>query len=418
MGFGDFLQNLQIRNDTLFSSKMNQTLAGSGIDLNTLRVSNALENIDMDKLSFGERKTLLSLTKSFAKDGDISFSDANALIHSINEFGDKGVRTFADSWPFTGLNLLNAPGNGLFNGLMGMLVSDAALDMGFQFRIGSLLDQASPNIYTEFLGNAFASADMQQLNFMERAELTGMVSVAVADGNVSWAETKVIMDKLQSSQQPDFRIPEMPTPTPPSHNCWEVGEVCNGKAEIDLGNYTLELNEKSSEMVLTNKETGESSRIWGDPHFDMDNDGKTDVDFWGTISLNLEDGTKITIDTTPWNGNDKMTLASKLTITNGSDAIVVEGLDQNKIGDMTITQSKQGHLLDAVNGDGLDVYENANGEGWLVKDGLWLRPVTQDDMNTTKDQETDFSLTDSLQAMGAVFASAYLTGLFSVLSND
>lgn len=421
-----FFNNLHLRSDAIFTSKMHQTLSKPGIDFNTLRVGQALES-NLDALNLSERKTLLNLTKALAKDGDISHGDANSLVHLMNEFGNKGVSAFNQSWPFPDLNLANAPGNVLFNGLMGAIINNYGIDFGWKAGISDLLGQAQPNIFTDFLQNAFNNANFMNLNFMERTELTAMVSVAVSDGQVNWPEAKMIMDKLQQAQTqgfPPILIPDRncwepcPCPTQPPADDWEIQQTGQGKASIDLGNYTLDLNERSSEMILTNKETGESSRIWGDPHFDMDNDGKTDVDFWGTISLNLADGTKITIDTTPWKGNEDMTLASKLTITNGDRAIVVDGLDQNKIGDMSIKQSDQGRLLDALNGDGLDVYENTMGEGFLVKDGLWLRPVTQDDMNTTKNQNTDFSLLDSLQAMNAMFSSSFLAGLFHSLLNE
>lgn len=185
------------------------------------------------------------------------------------------------------------------------------------------------------------------------------------------------------------------------------------KASIDLGDYTLDINEKRSEFILTNKETGESSRVWGDPHFDMDNDGKTDVDFWGTMTMNLENGTKITIQTTPWKGNEDMTVSSRLVITQGDKAIEVTGMDQNRVGDMEITQSNDGYLKDIFTGDGLDIYEN-DGK-WMVRDGWEMREVTQEDMNTTKSDKSDFDLMEGLQALMAATSISLLSVLMSVL---
>ena len=42
-------------------------------------------------------------------------------------------------------------------------------------------------------------------------------------------------------------------------------------AKIDLGDgYKLDINEKNSEMTIINEKTGEKTRIWGDPHVDVD----------------------------------------------------------------------------------------------------------------------------------------------------
>ena len=65
---------------------------------------------------------------------------------------------------------------------------------------------------------------------------------------------------------------------------------------------------------IFNKNTGENYLTWGDPHLQVD--GQQAFDFWGTTTLALEDGTKVTIETTPWVNNSAMTLSSKVIITN------------------------------------------------------------------------------------------------------
>ncbi|MEJ6871894.1 DUF1521 domain-containing protein, partial [Bradyrhizobium japonicum] len=71
-------------------------------------------------------------------------------------------------------------------------------------------------------------------------------------------------------------------------------------------------------------QTGHVTVIHGDPHVDADGDGKDDFDFKKDMTFQLDDGTKITVDTVDI-GKGK-TMASKLTITNGDNAMVVEGL--------------------------------------------------------------------------------------------
>jgi hypothetical protein len=165
---------------------------------------------------------------------------------------------------------------------------------------------------------------------------------------------------------------------------WTVCQQDNGRATIDLGEqYELELNENKSQVIIRNKETGEETNIWGDPHVDWNGDGKTDVDFWGKTTFQLEDGTKITIDTEKWKGNEDMYVANELTITKGDKVIQVTGLSQNEKGDMQINQSDYGgQLMDMLVTDGFVVQENRCGEGWVNPETGEL--ATQEDFNVTK----------------------------------
>jgi Ca2+-binding RTX toxin-like protein len=164
---------------------------------------------------------------------------------------------------------------------------------------------------------------------------------------------------------------------------WVVTPSGRGKATIDLGNYELLLNEESSQIQIVNKQNGEVTNIWGDPHIDWNKDGKTDADFWSKTTFQLEDGTKITIDTEPWKGNDNMYVASEITITQGERAIQVTGISQNELGDLKIEQSDfGGGLADWAVTDGFVVQENPNGEGWINPETGKL--ATQEDFNITK----------------------------------
>ncbi len=267
-------------------------------------------------------------------------------------------------------------------GKLSDLISQIGSDRSFQSSVDGLMENVASSPWKGAVEGALENVDLSKLNPSERSELLSMLSVASADGEINFPESSVILNKLNDFTGSDFS-------TDPVHPCepWDV--VQNGStAEIDLGDHTLTINENKSEFILTNKETGESSRVWGDPHFDMDNDGKTDVDFWGTMTMNLENGTKITIETTPWNGNEDMTVSSKLTITQGDQQIVVDGMDQNEKGDMTIIHSQTGgRLTDAHTADGLDIYQAGDGNEWKILDGCVMRDVTQADMNQTKDED-------------------------------
>lgn len=151
-------------------------------------------------------------------------------------------------------------------------------------------------------------------------------------------------------------------------------------AKVDLGDgYRLEINEKNSEMTIFNEKTGERTRIWGDPHVEID--GKQAYDFWGTTTFTLENGTKLTINTEQFQNNPNMYVASQVVITKGDNAIVVDGISQNKLGDLSVTMSNDGEALDAATRDGFTLHENKTGSGWRTEDG---NIATQKDLDATR----------------------------------
>ena len=118
--------------------------------------------------------------------------------------------------------------------------------------------------------------------------------------------------------------PQPPLP-PPVQRPWGAIDHRDGTGSIDIGTHTIRLNEKSSEWVVTDKQTGKQTRIYGDPHVDYNNDGKTDLDFKGNLNLMLGN-TRIHIQTVP--AGNGQTFSSRLTISDGQQALVVNGLSQ------------------------------------------------------------------------------------------
>ncbi|MCJ2189067.1 DUF1521 domain-containing protein [Novosphingobium beihaiensis] len=162
---------------------------------------------------------------------------------------------------------------------------------------------------------------------------------------------------------------------------WTASMNGDHQADIDLGDgYTLAINENSSELVIKNANTGESTRIWGDPHVSVD--GQHKFDFWGTTTFELENGTKITIGTEQGKNNPNVYYAETLTITKGSQAIVVDGVSQQTKGDLTLSMSDNGYALDMATRDGFVLQENATGSGWRSE--LSGEVATQQDLNMTK----------------------------------
>lgn len=162
---------------------------------------------------------------------------------------------------------------------------------------------------------------------------------------------------------------------------WTAQMKGGDKAAIDLGDgYTLDIDENASEVVITNAETGEVTRIWGDPHVSID--GRHEYDFWGTTTFTLENGTKITINTEAAADNPNVFYAEKLTITKGDQAIVVDGVSELTKGDLSVSMSDNGQVLDALTRDGFVLNENATGSGWRSE--LTGDVATQADLDLTR----------------------------------
>ena len=136
----------------------------------------------------------------------------------------------------------------------------------------------------------------------------------------------------------------------------------NGRASVDLGDgYTMTLNERSSEIVVTDAD-GNKTRIWGDPHVDVN--GRRVGDFYDTTTFELENGTKITINTEPWRaGGNGAYVASQVVVTRGDQGMVIDGISQNDLGDLSISMGHDGRALDFAHDDGFNLTEQDLGNG-------------------------------------------------------
>jgi hypothetical protein len=140
---------------------------------------------------------------------------------------------------------------------------------------------------------------------------------------------------------------------------WSNTPVKGNKSSIDLGDYKLDLNKADSSIMLTNKKTGDTTKVWGDPH--IDTNGTSNM-FKGPLTFDLPNGTKATIGT---KADGNVTYADKVTITRGNDAYVVNGLSEKDKNPLTVTRSNDGRRLDAQTPDGYSLVANRNGKGWV-----------------------------------------------------
>ncbi len=181
-----------------------------------------------------------------------------------------------------------------------------------------------------------------------------------------------------------------------------------GQAVFENDNYRITADDNNT-VTINNKHTGETYQAWGDPHLNVD--GKHAFDFWGKTTFKLEDGTKVTIDTTPDKNNPGATLSSKVTITNGDYGAQITGIDSNKTGDLSVNETVGwGRVLDAVVSDGNTLHENPAGQGFLGvdRDG-GIKAVDQNYINQTDLQKGGAALNDKYKE-----AFKQLTDLLSI----
>lgn len=171
-------------------------------------------------------------------------------------------------------------------------------------------------------------------------------------------------------------------PVDPSNPSNASTRMEGGQAVFENDNYRITAGD-NNEVVIHNKNTGETYRAWGDPHMEID--GKHAFDFWGTTTFMLDDGTKVTIETAPWEKNPNMTLSSKVTITNGDYGVQITGVDTNTRGDLAIDEGKGwGRAVDWAVKDGNVLHENRLGSGFVaVDDQGRTRKVDQAFINET-----------------------------------
>ena len=192
-----------------------------------------------------------------------------------------------------------------------------------------------------------------------------------------------------------------------------VTRDAQGNVLFENENYTIKVTDRG-EIITNNKNTGETYRVWGDPHVQID--GKHAFDFWGTTTFVLDDGTKITMQTTPWAGNEDMTVASKVTITDGDFGVHITGVDPNEVGDLSMVEVN-GDLADLVIRDGNTIYENPFGSGFLGAQRGEIVQVDQDYINGTDEQVLgEFTepfadmLNNNAGLMAISFVGAFLSG--------
>ncbi len=200
-------------------------------------------------------------------------------------------------------------------------------------------------------------------------------------------------------------------PTP----LWSMEKLGLGHSIIELGdNYALGINEMNSEVVIANRATQETTRVFGNAN--VETAGQEKLQFWGTTTFELANGTKITANTIKNPADDGGYMLDKLTVTNDYHALVISGVSNEKLGDLAVTaESKTAAQADDIEDDARDGYilvENETGAGWNSEHTDAL--ATQIDLNETA-VGGDFAPGSSRMAIGeySAFFSRIMSNLFS-----
>lgn len=205
-----------------------------------------------------------------------------------------------------------------------------------------------------------------------------------------------------------------------------TSRTADGKVQFENDNYRITADD-NNEVMIHNKATGENYRIWGDPHVEVD--GKHAFDFWGQTTFVLDDGTRVTIATTPWNeGHNGATVASQVTILDGGGqyGAHIEGVDSNTRGDLGFVDidvtGGTGRLTSNVR-EGNVLQENENGRGFVAVNGEGkLRGVDQAFINATDEVKLQgSSMVAQLSSMFREFSgllSISFSGQFLSVSLD
>lgn len=305
----------------------------------------------------------VSLSETSTTPTTVQLSLANGTALAGQDFASTGLQVSFD-------------GGRTFSALAGSSVAVPAGAAGFQVKVSSIEDtlregnetftlQASANGGTATGTGTIVDDETGGACALKVNSVTGQDLV---EGNHLVFKVNLSGGAEHTGHRPGEACP------PENWTCTSGG----GKGTIDLGDYKIECTEDRSVWTLVNKVTGVCTRIWGDPHVDLRNDGVNDFDFKNDMTMQLADGTRITVETVAW-GLSGATLSSKLTITDwcNKNAMVVSGLGWDSDGTNNLKVEKfdgQGQALDLATDDGaFTLYEAANGN-WNIFDG---RPATQ-----------------------------------------
>lgn len=142
----------------------------------------------------------------------------------------------------------------------------------------------------------------------------------------------------------------------------------NGSVNFENQNYNINIAD-SGEINVNNKKTSEIYFIQSNLRVDVD--GVQAFYFKATTTFELDDGTKITIDTAPRNVIDYVMLAANaVAIFDGNSdyGVLIENFDNIQNNEITFEEVTKEELTELGIGEGNALSENGDGEGFVAID--------------------------------------------------
>lgn len=162
------------------------------------------------------------------------------------------------------------------------------------------------------------------------------------------------------SASDDAAASDVPPPT--------TTRSADGSVNFVNQNYNINVSE-NGDINISNKQTNEAYLIQNDLHVNVD--GVRAFYFEGTTSFELDDGTRITIDTAPRKAIDyAMLAATSVAIFDGSAdyAVLIENLDGVREGEITYEEVVGDAVVELIVDAGNALDENLDGEGFVAID--------------------------------------------------
>lgn len=142
----------------------------------------------------------------------------------------------------------------------------------------------------------------------------------------------------------------------------------DGTISFENQNYNIDVR-PGGDVIVTNKQTNEIYEIQNSLQVEID--GVHAFYFEGTTTFELDDGTKITIDTAPRQAVAYAALASTaLAIFDGSSdyGVLIENLDGVRPGEATFEEASMDEVSELIGEEGNVLLENLSGEGFVAID--------------------------------------------------
>jgi hypothetical protein len=134
----------------------------------------------------------------------------------------------------------------------------------------------------------------------------------------------------------------------------------DGMVKYESDNYTIVVTQNQQQTLITDRKTGETWKAWGDPH--TENNYKPSGDFKNDLTIKLNDGTKVTLQTTGNGSNAGDTFTENVVITNGNYGLAIKGVHT---GDMEYIEGN-GYEFDGMAPDGNTISSAGGGLTGLV----------------------------------------------------